>query len=206
MSTFRRLGAVAVTLLLAAGCSQDRTIAPTSPGAPATTTAIAPQGAASGDLLGGLVGTVTSTLKLTTATGLQRKTALATDIGVSANIGRAGGVLSIPAAGVTVIVPPGALDATTTITMTALKGTMVAYEFAPHGTTFKVPLVFTQKLAGTNATILNAPFLKLGYFSDSSLLDQVTGLVSDLLGGVVNVLNWSFTAPIKHFSGYIVCY
>jgi hypothetical protein len=201
MKILRRLGAVAAVLLLVVGCSQDNTLAPTSPPAP---TAVAPQGAASGDLLGGVVGTVTSTLKLTTANGLQRKVALANDINVSANIGRAGGVLSIPEAGVTVLVPPGALDATTTITMTARKGTLVAYDFAPHGITFKVPLVFSQRLGVTKATLLEAPFLRLGYYSDPSLLGQTTALVSELLGGVVSVLNWSFTAPIKHFSGYVV--
>jgi hypothetical protein len=198
MKTFstRRFGALAIGLLLAVGCSQDRSTGPASISAP---TAVAQP-----DLLGGVVGGLTSVLKLTTVSGLQRSTPLPNDITVERTIGIYGGTLSIPAAGVTVVVPIGALPGPTQITMTARKGSLVAYDFGPHGITFRVPLIFTQKLNGTNATVLNAPLLKLSYYGDSSLLGQTTALVSDLIGGVVNLLNWSFTAPIKHFSGYLV--
>lgn len=192
-SLTRRLGTIALGVLLVA-CAQDRATAPTA--------ATAPVAAPSPDLLGGL----TSTLGLTKTSGLLRSVPLANDITVSKTIGVAGGTLSIPAAGVTVVVPYGALNQSTVITMTARKGNLVAYDFAPHGITFAKPLVFTQKLAGTNASLLNVTSLKLGYYSDSSLLGGVTALVSDLLGGVANLLDWSFTAPIPHFSGYVVCW
>jgi hypothetical protein len=149
-----------------------------------------------------LLGALTSLLSVD---GLQRTTALAQPITVTKAIGAEGGTLAIPAAGVTVVVPQGALAATTTITMTARAGTLVAYDFAPHGITFAKPLVFTQQLRGTNASLLTAPLLKLGYYSDASLLTQTGGLVSELLGGVVNTLSWSFTSTIPHFSGYVVC-
>ena len=88
--------------------------------------------------------------------------------------------------------------------MTARKGSLVAYDFAPHGIVFAKPLVFTQKLQGTNASLLTAPLLQLGYYSDPGLLTAVGGVVSELLGGTVNLLSWTYTGNIKHFSGYMV--
>ncbi len=184
----------AAGLVLLAACSGEPTTAPRAPLA-------APSAAPSNDLLGGLLGTVTN---LITMPGVQRTSPLTSDITVSKTIGTAGGTLSIPAAGVTVTVPSGALAKNTVITMTARKGYLVAYDFAPHGITFAKPLVFTQKLSGTNVSLLTAPLLQLGYYSDPSLLTAVGGLVSELLSGNVNLLNWTFTSNIKHFSGYMV--
>jgi hypothetical protein len=190
-ATFRRLAALALGVVTLASCAGD---APTAP----------PQLASSGpstSLLGPLLGVTTSLLSLD---GLQRTTPLAAPITVSKAIGSAGGTLSIPAAGVTVVVPKGALTSTTTITMTARAGSLVAYDFAPHGITFAKPLQFKQSLKGTNASLLTAPLLSLGYYSDAGLLTKTGGLVSELLGGVVDVLSWSFQSSIPHFSGYIV--
>ena len=148
-----------------------------------------------------LLGTVTS---LVSMNGVQRTKALVAPITVTKSIGPDGGTLAIPEAGVTVTVPRGALTATTTITMTARAGALIAYDFAPHGITFTKPLVFSQQLRGTNATLLGAPFLRLGYYKDASLLTRTGGLVSELLGGVVNTLSWTFTSAIPHFSGYVL--
>ena len=148
-----------------------------------------------------LLGSLTSLLELD---GLQRTKALAAPITVTKSIGAEGGTLAIPEAGVTVVVPRGALATTTKITMTARAGTLVAYDFAPHGITFAKPLVFTQQLRGTNASLLNASLLRLGYYADPSLLGTTSAVVSDLLGGVVNTLSWSFTSTIPHFSGWVV--
>ena len=148
-----------------------------------------------------LLGAVTS---LVTMNGLQRTTPLAAPITVVESIGPEGGTLAIPQAGVTVTVPRGALTATTKITMTARAGTLVAYDFAPHGITFAKPLVFSQQLRGTNATLLKAPLLRLGYYEDANLLTKTGAVVSELLGGVVNALSWTFTSTIPHFSGYVL--
>jgi hypothetical protein len=197
-ASLRRISLVAASLALFTACSSEPISAPKAP--LATPTAVP-----SGDLLGGLVGGVVGIVNnLITMPGLLRSSPLANDITVSQTIGYAGGTLSIPAAGVTVVVPAGALSSSTLITMTARKGSLVAYDFAPHGITFAKPLVFTQKLQGTNASLLTAPFLQLGYYSDPSLLTAVGGLVSELLGGNVNLLTWTFTGNIKHFSGYMV--
>jgi hypothetical protein len=192
-SPIRRIGAVALALALAA-CSADQVASP--PQMQPSSTAPAQS------LLGGVLGTVTGLL--TTQSVVQRTTPLAAPITVSKQIGYYGGTLSIPEAGVTVTVPVGALSRTTTITMTARAGSLLAYDFSPTGTVFNKPLVFKQSLNGTNVTLLQAPLLHLGYYSDPGLLGAVTATVSDLLAGVVNLLDWSFTAPIKHFSGYIV--
>jgi hypothetical protein len=189
--TFRRLAALALGVVTLASCAGD---APTS----------APRLQSSGpatSLTGTLLGLTSSLLAVD---GLQRTTPLAAPITVSKAIGSAGGTLSIPAAGVTVVVPRGALAKTTTITMTARAGSLVAYDFAPHGITFAKPLQFKQQLKGTNASLLSAPLLGLGYYSDGGLLTQTGGLVSELLGGTVDLLSWSFRSSIPHFSGYIV--
>jgi hypothetical protein len=208
ITVMRRAGLLAVALLLgvAAACNTERAAAP-SVTAPATLAA--PENApaapgASQDLLGGLVGGLTNTLGLTSANGVLRTRALANDITVSKVIGRSGGVLSIKDAGVTVIVPAGALDNDTKITMTARKGVLLAYDFAPHGVTFKVPLVINQSLNGTNVGLLTPLSLKLGYYSDPSMLGKTTALVSELVGGLTSILTRTFTAPIKHFSGYVI--
>jgi hypothetical protein len=193
-TTIGRVLALAVAAVAVASCSIDQ---PTAPAARPTPPIVAP----SADLLG----SVTSTLgSLVSVDGLQRNTPLASPITVTKTIGSAGGTLAIPEAGVTVVVPQGALAAPTVITMTARAGSLIAYDFAPHGITFAKPLTFTQQLRGTNASILTAPLLRLGYYKDASLLTNTGGLVSELLSGVVNLGSWTFTSSIPHFSGYIV--
>jgi hypothetical protein len=212
INPLRRCGLLAVALLVAVStaCNVE---SPSAPVRADPASAIAsPEGApAAQDLLGGLVGTVggvvgglTNTLGLTSTNGVLRRTPLAQSITVRKTIGRKGGVLSIPAAGVTVVVPAGALDRDTEIKMTARAGSLLAYDFEPHGVTFKVPLVFNQSLNGTNVGLLSPLGLKLGYYSDPSLLGTTTALVSEVLQGVTSILTRTFTAPIKHFSGYLV--
>ena len=69
----------------------------------------------------------------------------------SATVGPLGGTLSLPGAGLLVVVPPLALSSRQTITVTAVAGSNVAYEFAPHGLKFNLPLVVTQNLGVTQA-------------------------------------------------------
>jgi hypothetical protein len=193
MNRFFRRAAALTLAIAAAGCSADHS--PTAPIAPA---------AASHDLLGlgGLTSGIVSAL--VPVTGLQRTTPLAQPITVIRNIGVNGGIVAIPQAGVVVVVPRGALRQTTTITMTARAGSLVAYDFEPHGIVFQKPLVFTQSLVGTNASVVNALTMKLGYYQDPSLLGAAGGLVAELLNGTTSLLTWSFTSTIPHFSGYMV--
>jgi hypothetical protein len=209
ISALRRGGLLAIALLvvLATACNVESPSAPV-PAGPAPQLAAPSDGGPAESLLGGLiggtVGALTNTLGLTSANGILRSKPLPYPITVSKTIGRSGGVLSIPAAGVTVVVPAGALNGDTKITMTARAGSLLAYDFAPHGMTFNLPLVFNQNLNGTNAGLLSPLGLKLAYYSDPSLLGKTTALVSELITGVTSLLTRTFTAPIKHFSGYVV--
>jgi hypothetical protein len=136
----------------------------------------------------------------TTVTPLKRTTPLATSVSASAYIGPLGGTISVPGTGLTVVVPALALSSRQLITITALPGSDVAYEFAPHGLKFLVPLVATQKLSGTDAGtgLLDPKLLFVGYFTDATH----DNLVSELLNVSISVGTAVF--PIWHFSGYIV--
>jgi hypothetical protein len=143
----------------------------------------------------------------TTVQVIRRNTPLATAVSASSVVGLFGGQISIPSAGIKVVVPPLAVMSPTRITVTAVAGDQVAYEFEPHGTHFLVPLLVTQNLTGTNAT--NGGLLKplvAGYFASKSDLDPLggTGLVSELLGVVLNLSSKSATFPVFHFSGYLI--
>src|SRR5688572_17253888 len=139
---------------------------------------------------------------------LERTTALTRDITVSAVIGEKGGTLSIPAAGFTVTIPAGAVNAPTNFSVTALKGTLVAYEFGPHGIKFARSLYATQDLNVTKWGLLSLRPLVAGYFADRSALDpkNATALVSEVISGVIAPQSQQFTFKIDHFSGYVVAW
>ena len=125
-----RLLTVSATItaaLLAYGCANDSVTAPSS--AP-----VAAPAAASQSLLGSLLG------QPTTVTPLLRKTPLPSAVTASATIGPLGGVLALPSAGLTVVVPPLAVTKPTKMSVTAVAGSSVAYEFEPHGIKFTIPL------------------------------------------------------------------
>src|SRR5216110_794006 len=102
--------AVAVAATFATyACSGDSPSSPT-PVAPS----VAPS-APSQTLLGGLLGGTTTTK---TITPLLRTTPLAADITVSETIGALGGVIAIPGAGLTLVVPPLAVAKATAFKIT----------------------------------------------------------------------------------------
>ena len=176
----------AVTALAISGCSGDAAapLAPTAPVAP------------SNSLLGVLG-------QATTVTPLLRSRPLASDITASTVVGTLGGSISIPAAGLNVVIPPLAVAPGTRITVTAVAGSNVAYEFEPHGIKFGVPLVATQSLRGTQAQsggLVDPTSLFAGYFPDATR--QTT--ISELLNLNVSVLNQTSVFAIWHFSGYII--
>lgn len=160
--------------------------------------------------------TSANNLLLTSPTSVQvvtRNTPLATPITASATIGILGGVIRLPGAGLKVVVPALALTKSTKITVTAVAGSQVAYEFEPHGIRFVTPLLVTQDLNGTSAvnsgglinTVLNGG-LFAGYFSSTTDLNQPggTALVSELLNVALNLTSKSATFSVFHFSGYLV--
>ena len=126
----------------------------------------------------------------------------------SAVIGALGGQISLPELGLTVTVPALAVMTPTTITVTAVPGNIVAYEFEPHGLRFNAPLVVTQSLTGTSASRggLIPGVLYGGYFADASALDQLggTALVDEILRVSIDRLLGTATFSVVHFSGYLL--
>src|ERR1700759_4443451 len=151
------VAAVAVSVTLAACGATDST----SPSAPASAPKVAPDASAAN-----LVTTLLGSPK--TITPAHRLTPLAKSITVSKNIGILGGTIAIPEAGLSIVVPPLAIPATKTISVTAMAGDKLAYEFAPHGLKFTLPLVMTQSLTKTDASggLLGLLNLRVGYFPD----------------------------------------
>ena len=186
LSTISCLAAVAVL----AGCGDD-------PAAP--TTAAAPDALIAGMSLSHFVPM------------LRRAAPLPHDVTVSAVVDRKGGTISLPDAGLTVVVPANAVVKPLTITVTALSGPFASYEFGPHGTTFRQPLRVRQELAslGLHSGDLSAgPMPALAYYSDASRLDQINGVVdaAELWPGTLElgVDDARLSFLVVHFSGYTV--
>ena len=186
---------VFVAAVAAACVSTDTT---TAPGGPSGATAPTDPTAASANL--------TSLLGLgspTEVTPLLRNAPLAQSLSASATVGPLGGTLSLPGAGLLFVIPPLALSSRQTITVTAVAGSNVAYEFAPHGLKFNLPLVVTQNLGATQAGkngLVNPLSLFAGYFPDSTKPTSIT----ESLNVNVNLLNQVATFTVWHFSGYIL--
>ena len=191
------VAAVAVTVTLAACGATDSTAPISSAAVPTHQTLSSPDSANAnlvGDLLGGVLASPT------TITPIQRDVPLAQSITVTKNIGILGGTIAIPQAGLAIVVPPLALTSTKSISVTALAGGNIAYEFAPHGLKFLLPLVATQNITkthGAGSGLLGV--LKLGYFPDESHVTSVT----ELLSVQVDLLHTTAISTIWHFSGYI---
>lgn len=184
------LAAVVGATITLAACGATDSTAPTPPAIQS-----APSDASS-NLLGTLLGAPR------TITPLKRKTPLAAPITVSKTIGILGGTIAIPQAGIAIVVPPLAVPSTKTITVTALAGDNVAYEFQPHGLKFTLPLVVTQDVSKTSATqngLLSGLALKLGYFPDANHVTTVT----ELLNVQLDLLHLTAISTVWHFSGYI---
>jgi hypothetical protein len=165
-------------------------------------------------LLGGLLDPILSKIPILgallvpdTVVVVQRLQALPYDITQTKLIGSGGGQISIPAAGVTLIVPSGAVDYLTPITMTALSGRGVAYEFGPTGMTFKKPLTIKQDLSVTSLDPRLLSKLKFsgGYFkSRDDLLGGLLGIIYELLPASTSSWGNTVQFDVNHFSGYLI--
>ena len=187
------LGGFIAAALATAACS-DRSITSVD------RTAAIEQTDAQGNLLGGLLGGVSNLL----LAPLHRTTPLPANVTWTFTVGPAGGTSTNSATGLTIVIPPNALSATTTITVTAFAGSPVAYGFSPH-IEFNRKIYLTQNLSGTSAGLLGSLMLKGGHFSGSTPT-YVGGLA--LLDEVVSglTLPWAQTVTIgvDHFSGWIL--
>lgn len=161
--------------------------------------------------LGGLP-LVGSLLSPDTLAVLQRLQPLPSGVTTTQIVGSGGGIVRLPAAGLTVTIPAGALTLPTPITVTAVAGRGVAYEFGPHGIQFAKPVTLAQDLSGTtvgSATLLQHVTLEGGYYKSSTdllsgLLGVLRAVVSELLPTTVDASSLIVRFNIKHFSGYII--
>ena len=183
------LGCVVATALVISACSDV-----TAPAAPV-------RSEQSANLLSGLIGGLTQQ----TVAPITRNTPLANDVSWTFTVGSGGATSSKSSVGLTIHVPSGAVSAPTTITVTALKGSAVAYSFAPHGLQFARKVTLTQKLHGTSVAYQLLPQLTGAYFADENdILGNGLALVTEVLSGLLNPLTKTFSFPIEHFSGYLV--
>ena len=135
---------------------------------------------------------------------LRRKRALEEPITVSATIGFAGGKLSIPEAGLAVDVPVGALLFPTKISVTALRGENVAYEFGPHGQFFLKRIIISQALHDTYS-LNSTPQYRAAYFlDDPTSWQQAVVNVIELLTTTYDRKGQTARFGVVHFSGYLM--
>jgi hypothetical protein len=188
--------AAAVTMFTT-GCNGD-----SSPTAPSVHPAEASPSLVS-DLLSAVNNILVSVVK--------RPQPLSRDVVVVAEIGAEGGKIRIAETGFELTVPSGAVSVRTRFQVKALAGSLVAYEFEPHGARFAVPLKFSQEFKGLNldgllSLSLSTP--QLGYFANRTHIDGTTGLavVSELTPATVTngLLGKVVSGNIHHFSGYLV--
>ena len=142
----------------------------------------------------------------TTVTALQWATPLANDISRSAVIGPAGGSISISELGFRLNVPAGAVDAPTNITVTAVAGSTVAYEFAPHGLIFEERPTFVQQLQYVSlpGSVLSLVMHGAYFESRDDLFADGTAAITELIPTRLDFFPLRVRFSIKHFSGYIV--
>jgi hypothetical protein len=189
--------ATAVTVFTTA-CSDSATSALTAP-------VRADSSATQSHLLGGLLGAVTNTLKALLASPVKRYTPLTQDVSWTFVARPGGSVSQNSSVGLTIVVPAGAVDSYQTITVTALKGSAVAYRFEPH-MEFDRKVVLTQDLRGTTAGgLLNLTALKGAHFEGDALdylNDKVK--VTEIVPALLSWLTKTASFGVDHFSGWIL--
>jgi len=123
--------------------------------------------------------------------------------------GNHGGELRLPRAGLKVVIPGNALPSSDplTITVTAVAGDAVAYEFEPHGIVFAAPLSATQDLAHTTwSDHTGNSTLEAAYFASGSDLDVSAGTarISEFFATDMVATGKRLHWGIPHFSGYVI--
>ena len=143
-----------------------------------------------------------------TAEGLQRLVPLADTVSATFVVPRAGGVFTVPATGLSILVQPGTVTTDLTLTVKALPGKVVAYEFGPSGTQFPKSLIMVQNLAGTNYDSRVGGTFDVGYFSSLGDIDGTRGtaLVKEKLQKYFDPTSATFLFAVNHFSGYMVAW
>lgn len=141
---------------------------------------------------------------------MRRNTPLSSPISLTRVIGVEGGRMEIAEAGITFVVPPAALTEPTEITLHALKGEAMAFEFAPHGLQFLIPASIHLRVSDTEAEMLLALpqesrelGLKLDGFIGVYFEGDPNVGVEPLENIDAYMVNESIVFSIRHFSGYV---
>lgn len=131
---------------------------------------------------------------------------------VTKSIGPKGGVIGIKKLGVRIYFPKGAVSKKTKITVKALGGSVVGFEFGPHGLTFAVPV---EIRIDVDSPLLADFDFDFDFNGDDSAF-TLSGLVGiyflgDPVTGVIPLetlpIRWDgddLVLEILHFSGYAV--
>ena len=142
---------------------------------------------------------------------MKRQVPLNSSTSVSATVGAAGGEIRIPAAGLKVTFPAGALNAPTVITLTANAGWDASYEFQPHGTHFAVPVRVEQDIRYTLAGRFPelAENLRGSYYEGNLNDDYVDrwhlfAHVKEVHTGTLDRSAHTFSFYVGHFSGWAI--
>jgi hypothetical protein len=198
------IGLTTATVVFATACS-DSTTSPS-----ATAPVFADSAATDANLLGGLLGGVLGTVGNLLATPVHRSEALANDVSWTFTASPYGSRSSNASVGLSIYVPPGAVDRYTTIRVTALKGSAVAYRFEPH-MEFDRKVTLTQSLSGLKYGLLGTGLLNLSPFKGAhfegdtpTYNDAGQALVTEIVGAVLNLLSNNTSFGVNHFSGWIV--
>jgi hypothetical protein len=198
------IGLVTATAVFGTACSESST----SPSA--TAPVFADTASSDAHLLGGLLGTLTGTVGNLLATPVHRSTPLPQDVSWTFTAGRYGATSSHSGVGLSIYVPPGALDRTVTFRVTALKGSAVAYRFEPH-MEFDRRVVLTQNLRGLQYGLLGTGLLNLSPFRGAHFEGDAPtynssgqALVTEVVGAVLSVFSSTTSFGVSHFSGWIL--
>jgi hypothetical protein len=141
----------------------------------------------------------------TTVTTLQRAVPLLADVSTSATIGPEGGTITLPQTGFRLDVPKNAVTQPTTITVTAVAGSTIAYEFEPAGTVFNKRLVVSQDLGLTSiAASLLGVDMQGAYFRSRDELQGGSATVHELEPTTVDLTTFTTRFTVGHFSGFVI--
>lgn len=172
--------AIALAAVVLTSCADNHT-PPTAP--------VAPDASLIGDVVGGVTGTVGD---LARGLGLVACNVTTTHT-ASQVIGPDGGLLRVGRH--QLYVPPRALKQNVRISAVAPKGSYVQIHFEPQGLKFERKTALTMSYA--DCSVLSPLRLKIVYVNDNLEILEV-------LPTVTSVLTRSATAPVDHFSRYML--
>jgi hypothetical protein len=113
-------------------------------------------------------------------------------------IGRLGGSVSV--GGVTLVIPPGALDRVVAITVTVPAGGQLSVKLEPHGIQFNRPAYLAFVLNGTDYNEANVDELSGAFHQDGMTASVVTP--REIMP--IEIMNGLAAFGVWHFSDYAV--